>query len=75
VLEELKDELEKILRGAVIGVRDGTISSDGLDTFKLGHEFARDELAMRRDFLERHAGEATPAQGETAAVVKAARSG
>jgi hypothetical protein len=30
---------------------------------------------MRRDFLEPHAGEATPAQGETAAVVKAARSG
>jgi hypothetical protein len=52
-----------------------TISSDGLDTFKLGYEFVRDELAMRRDFLERHAGEATPAQGETAPVVKAARSG
>src|SRR3984957_3697555 len=29
-LETLQDELETILRGAVIGLRDGTISSDGL---------------------------------------------
>jgi hypothetical protein len=38
----------------VIGQRDGTISSDGLDTFKLGYEFVRDEVAMRRDHLKRH---------------------
>jgi len=55
-LDELQDELEKILRGAVIGLRDGTISSDGLDTFKLGYEFVRDEIAMRRDYLKRHVG-------------------
>ena len=55
-LEALQDELEAILRGAVIGLRDGTISSDGLDTFKLGYEFVRDEIGMRRDYLKRHAG-------------------
>jgi TRAP-type uncharacterized transport system substrate-binding protein len=55
-LETLQDELERILRGAVIGLRDGTISSDGLDTFKLGYEFVRDEIGMRRDHLKRHAG-------------------
>jgi len=38
-LEALQDELEAILRGAVIGLRDGTISSDGLDTFRLSYEF------------------------------------
>jgi TRAP-type uncharacterized transport system substrate-binding protein len=54
-LEALQDELEGILRGAVIGLRDGTISSDGLDTFKLGYEFVRDEIGMRRDHLKRHA--------------------
>ena len=54
-LDELQDELEAILRGAVIGLRDGTISSDGLDTFKLGYEFVRDEIGMRRDHLKRHA--------------------
>ncbi len=54
-LEVLEDELETILRGAVIGLRDGTISSDGLETFKLGYEFVRDELGMRRDHLKRHA--------------------
>jgi len=55
-LEALQDELEAILRGAVIGLRDGTISTDGLDTFKLGYEFVRDDIGMRRDYLKRHAG-------------------
>jgi TRAP-type uncharacterized transport system substrate-binding protein len=56
-LEDLEDELERILRGAVIGLRDGTISSDGLDTFRLGYEFVRDEIGMRRHYLERHAAD------------------
>src|SRR3979409_226103 len=51
---ELQDELEGILRGAVIVLRDGTISSDGLETFKLGYEFVRDEIGMRREHLKRH---------------------
>jgi len=55
-LDKLQDELEAILRGAVVGLRDGTISTDGLDTFKLGYEFVRDELTMRRESLKRHAG-------------------
>ena len=38
----------------MIGLRDGTISTDGLDTFKLGYEFVRDEIGMRRDHLKRH---------------------
>ncbi|WP_454642558.1 TAXI family TRAP transporter solute-binding subunit [Bradyrhizobium liaoningense] len=75
-LECLQDELEAILRGAVIGLRDGTISTDGLDTFKLGYEFVRDEIGMRRDYLKRHAGEADktlrdvgPAQPDDSKVV------
>jgi TRAP-type uncharacterized transport system substrate-binding protein len=55
-LDKLQDELETILRGAVIGLRDGTISSDGLDTFKLGYELVRDEIGMRRESLKRHGG-------------------
>src|SRR5207302_9876322 len=55
-LEALQGELEAILRGAVIGLRDGTISSDGLDTFKLGYQLVRDELGMRRDHLMWDAG-------------------
>jgi TRAP-type uncharacterized transport system substrate-binding protein len=55
-IDALQDELETILRGAVIGLRDGSISTDGLDTFKLGYEFVRDEIGMRRDYLKRHAG-------------------
>ncbi len=55
-----QDELEGILRGAVIGLRDGTISSDGLDTFKLGYEFVRDEIGMRREALKRQGHDAAP---------------
>jgi hypothetical protein len=54
-LDELQDELEATLRGVVIGLRDGTISSDGLDTFKLGYEFVRDQIGLRREHLKRHA--------------------
>jgi TRAP-type uncharacterized transport system substrate-binding protein len=68
-LDALQDELEAILRGAVIGLRDGTISSDGLDTFKLGYEFVRDELAMRRESLKRHAS-----HEDNVVIVKSAQS-
>jgi TRAP-type uncharacterized transport system substrate-binding protein len=56
VLDGLQDELEIVLRGAVVGLRDGTISSDGLDTFKLGYEFVRDEIGLRRERLKRQGG-------------------
>jgi len=68
-LDALQDELEAILRGAVIGLRDGTISRDGLDTFKLGYEFVREELAMRRESLKRHAG-----HDDNVVIVKSAQS-
>ena len=55
-LAALQDELETILRGAVLGLRDGTVSSDGLETFKLGYEFVRDKIGMRRESLKRPAG-------------------
>jgi TRAP-type uncharacterized transport system substrate-binding protein len=69
-LDCLQDELEGILRGAVIGLRDGTISSDGLDTFKLGYEFVRDEIGMRRDHLKRH----PPSPDDKVVAVKTAQS-
>jgi TRAP-type uncharacterized transport system substrate-binding protein len=71
-LEEVQDELEKILRGVVVGLRDGTISSDGLETFKLGYEFVRGELEIRREYLKRHGD--TLVQDDNVAVVKTARS-
>ena len=58
------------MRGAVIGLRDGTISSDGLDTFKLGYEFVRDEIGMRRDHLRRH----PPSQDDKLVAVKTVQS-
>ncbi len=72
-LEKLQEELESILRGAVVGLRDGTISSDGLDTFKLGYEFVRDEINMRREYLKRRTGE-NAIQEDNVTVVKTARS-
>jgi TRAP-type uncharacterized transport system substrate-binding protein len=68
-IDALQDELETILRNAVIGLRDGTISSDGLDTFKLGYEFVRDEIAMRRESLKRHGG-----HDDNVVIVKTAQS-
>ena len=68
-LDALQDQLETILRGAVIGLRDGTISNDGLDTFKLGYQLVRDEIAMRREGLTRRAG-----QDGNVVVVKTAHS-
>jgi TRAP-type uncharacterized transport system substrate-binding protein len=69
VLDGLQDELERVLRGAVIGLRDGTISSDGLDTFKLGYEFVRDEIGMRRASLKRQVN-----HDDNVVVVKTAQS-
>ena len=68
-LDGLQDELERVLRGVVIGLRDGTISSDGLDTFRLGYEFVRDEIGLRRESLKRQGG-----HDDNVVVVKAAQS-
>src|SRR5258707_3774060 len=68
-LDALQEELEQILRGVVIGLRDGTVSSDGLDTFKLGYEFVRDEIGMHRESLKRRAG-----HDDNVVVVKTAQS-
>jgi hypothetical protein len=53
----------------VIGLRDGTISSNGLDTFKLGYEFVRDDIIMRREGLTRRAG-----HDDNVVIVKTAQS-
>jgi TRAP-type uncharacterized transport system substrate-binding protein len=73
-LDALQDELESILRGAVVGLRDGTISTDGLETFKLGYEFVRDELGMRRESLKRHAGHEDAGREDNVVMVKSAQS-
>jgi TRAP-type uncharacterized transport system substrate-binding protein len=69
-IEALQEELEAVLRGVVIGLRDGTISSDGLDTFRLGYEFVRDEIAMHSESLRRHGS-----HDDKVVVVKAAQGG
>ena len=70
-----RSEVEKILRKVVIGLRDGTISSSGLDTFKLGYQFVRDEIGLRRDSLKRHAAQASLAShDDNVVVVKTAQS-
>lgn len=72
-LEALQEDLEKILRGVVVGLRDGIVSSDGLETFKLGFEFVRGEIELRREYLKRH-GDAVAAHEDNVAVVKTVRS-
>jgi hypothetical protein len=58
----------------VIGLRDGTISSDGLETFKLGYQFVRDEIAMRREALLRQPPPPPVAGEDNVVVVKTAHS-
>jgi hypothetical protein len=58
----------------VIGLRDGTVSSDGLDTFKLGYEFVRDEITMRRESLRRHPGHDDTSRDDNVVIVKTAQS-
>ena len=62
-------QLEGLHRGTAIGLRDGTISSDGLDTFKLGYEFVRDEIGMRRKGRKRQTS-----HDDKVAIVKTAQS-
>lgn len=52
-LETAQDQLEAILRRVLNGLRDGTISADGLETFRLGYEFVRDGLELHRQRLMR----------------------
>jgi TRAP-type uncharacterized transport system substrate-binding protein len=52
-LDGLRDELETILRGVVIGLHDGAVSDQGLESFKLGYQFTRDQIAIRRESLRR----------------------
>ncbi len=48
LLETIQEELEGLLKKVVTGLRDGTISGDGLETFRLGYDFVRDSLDLRR---------------------------
>jgi TRAP-type uncharacterized transport system substrate-binding protein len=75
-LDRLQDELEAILRNVVIGLRDGTISTDGLETFKLGYEFVRDEITLRREHIKRRAAptQEHAAHDDNVVVVKTAQS-
>lgn len=55
-LDALQERFEGILKQVVAGLRDGTVSADGLDTFRLGYEFVRDTLQLHREALARRAG-------------------
>ena len=55
-LDKLQEQFEAILKQVVAGLRDGTVSGDGLDTFRLGYEFVRDTLQLHREALTRRAG-------------------
>jgi hypothetical protein len=47
-LEIAETELEDILKEVLRGLKDGTVSAEGLDAFRMGYEHARDALNLRR---------------------------
>lgn len=55
-LDQLQEQFEAILKQVLAGLRDGTVSADGLDSFRLGYEFVRDTLRLHRETLMRRAG-------------------
>jgi TRAP-type uncharacterized transport system substrate-binding protein len=50
-LEALQVELESLLRQVVVGLKKGSVSADGLDSFRLSYEFVRDTMALHRENL------------------------
>jgi TRAP-type uncharacterized transport system substrate-binding protein len=68
-IDALQEQLEAVLYRVVTGLRDGAISSDGLDTFRLGYEFVRDQIGMHRENLRRHGA----GHDDKVVVVKAAQ--
>ncbi len=52
-LEAVHDELEALLMHVLNGLQDGSISPDGMETFRLGYEFVRDSLGLHRQRLTR----------------------
>jgi TRAP-type uncharacterized transport system substrate-binding protein len=71
-LDLLQDELEALLRQVVVGLRNGSVSGDGLDSFRLSYEFVRDTLALHRENLMRKAGRDDHRDDHVVVVTKAA---
>jgi len=50
-LEVVEAELEDILKEVLRGLKDGTVSAEGLDAFRMGYEHARDAMTTQRHLL------------------------
>jgi TRAP-type uncharacterized transport system substrate-binding protein len=71
-LDAVQDELEALLRQVVVGLRNGSVSPDGLDSFRLSYEFVRDTLALHREHLTRPAARGDHRDDHVVVVTKAA---
>jgi hypothetical protein len=71
-LDKLHDELEALLRQVVVGLRSGSVSPDGLDSFRLSYEFVRDTLALHRERLARPSAQSEHRDEPVVVVTKAA---
>ncbi|MFI5010763.1 MAG: TAXI family TRAP transporter solute-binding subunit [Hyphomicrobiales bacterium] len=54
-LEAIQDEVEALLKRVLVGLKDGTVSDDGMDAFRLAYQLVRDSLDMRLQSLIRRA--------------------
>jgi TRAP transporter TAXI family solute receptor len=59
-LDLVETELEDILKNVLRGLKDGTVSANGLDAFRLCYEHAREALNSRRHTLPRDAQPPSP---------------
>jgi len=50
-LDIVETELEDVLKEVLRGLKDGTVSAEGLDAFRMGYEHAREALHLQRKAL------------------------
>jgi TRAP-type uncharacterized transport system substrate-binding protein len=54
-LDIVETELEDVLKEVLRGLKDGTISAEGLDAFRMGYEHAREAMTNQRHLLSKAA--------------------
>jgi hypothetical protein len=64
-LAAIHAELEEVLKNALEGLKDGSVSDDGMDAFRLSYQLVRDTLDMRLQSLTLRGDRRMPAEAKT----------
>jgi TRAP-type uncharacterized transport system substrate-binding protein len=67
-LATIHEELEEVLKRALHGLKEGSVSDDGIDAFRLSYQLVRDTLDMRLQSLTLRSDRKMTAEGRTSVV-------